>query len=260
MGKTKPQITEQEDRSQLRVEYLPLASLQPAKRHPKKHRIETVLASMSRFGYVSPMIMDERTGRLVVGHGRLESLQKAKSEGKSPPDRIRVQPDDWLVPVVRGIAFANDQDAEAYLLADNQTTVLGGWDDHELQTIIEELGRDDALVGTGFEDFYQDQLEVEQDDPTTLIDRAAELQEKWQTALGQLWLIGKHRLLCGDSTSPDHVRLLVDEVGRVRGKQTRALTVHQQVDQDSWPQASRRQRLEGQVLRRRFPGEGPGTL
>ncbi len=202
--------TPRPEHSQLRVEYLPLGSLQPATRNPKKHRIDSVLASMGRFGYVSPMILDERTARLVAGHGRLESLQKAKLEGRDPPDRIRAEKDDWFVPVVRGIAFANDRDAEAYLLADNQTTVLGGWDERELQKIVEEFGRADALAGTGFEEVYQGQLELAPDDPSSLIDRAAELQKKWNTALGQLWIVGKHRLLCGDSTSETDVRLLMN--------------------------------------------------
>ena len=93
------------DRDRLRVEYVPLAALKPAPRNPKKHQVKTVLESMGRFGYVSPMILDERTGRLVAGHGRLESLKQAKLDGKTPPSRIRVEKVDWLVPVVRGIAF-----------------------------------------------------------------------------------------------------------------------------------------------------------
>src|SRR5258706_13874230 len=87
----------------LRLEYLPLASLRPAPRNPKRHQIETVRASMGRFGYVSPMILNERTGRLVAGHGRLESLKKAKSEGKDPPSRVRVQGREWLVPVIPSV-------------------------------------------------------------------------------------------------------------------------------------------------------------
>ena len=194
---------------QLRVEYLPLSALKPARRNPKRHQIEAVLASMGRFGYVSPMIVDDRTGRLVVGHGRLESLRKAKAEGKEPPDRIRVQNGEWFVPVVLGVAFANDREAEAYLLADNQTTILGGWDDGELKRIIEELGNAGELTGTGFEDLFQEQFGIEQDDPIPLIDRAAELQRKWRTSRGQLWSIGKHRLLCGDSTSEYDVQRLM---------------------------------------------------
>ena len=80
--------------NQLRVEYLPLSSLKPAKRNPKRHQIDTVLASMERFGYVAPMVLNERTGRLVAGHGRLESLKKAKNQGNQPPERI------WDVGVV----------------------------------------------------------------------------------------------------------------------------------------------------------------
>lgn len=196
--------------SSLRVEYLPLSSLKPAKRNPKRHHIETVLTSMGRFGFVSPLVLDERTGRLVAGHGRLESLKKAKAEGKTPPNRVRVENGVWFVPVVRGVAFADDREAEAYLLADNQTTILGGWDDDELKEIIATLGADGALGGTGFEDLFQEQSVIEQDDPTPLIDHAAELQKKWRTAHGQLWLIGKHRLLCGDSTSESDVRRLMN--------------------------------------------------
>ena len=97
------------------------------------------------------------------------------------------------MPMVRGVAFTDDSEAEAYLLADNQTTILGGWDDGELQKIIESLGTENLLAGTGFEEIFQDQFGVTQDDPTTLIDQAAELRRKWETARGQLWQIGEHR-------------------------------------------------------------------
>src|ERR1700674_5867681 len=89
----------------LRVEYLSLSGLKPATRNPKSHQVETVLASMERFGYVAPMILDERSGRLAAGHGRLESLKRAKRAGQKPPDRIRVAGAEWLVPVVRGVAL-----------------------------------------------------------------------------------------------------------------------------------------------------------
>ena len=194
----------------MRVEYRSIHSIKPAKRNPKRHELDTLLKSMERFGYLSPMIIDGRTDRLVAGHGRLDSLLKAKAEGRKPPERILVKDGDWLVPVLTGISFTDDREAEAFLLADNQTTILGGWDDQELQRVIEELGREEALLGTGFEDLYYDQLTVDQDDPTPLIDRAAELRDKYQTAPGQLWEIGPHRLLSGDSTSEADVRLLMN--------------------------------------------------
>src|SRR5690348_11932951 len=82
----------------LRVEYLALSGLKPTPRNPKSHQVETVLASMERFGYVAPMILDERSGRLVAGHGRLESLKRAQRAGQKPPDRIRVAGSEWFVP------------------------------------------------------------------------------------------------------------------------------------------------------------------
>ena len=205
----KPVLKQTELNGCLRVEYLPLSKLKPATRNPKSHHVETVLASMERFGYVAPMILDERSGRLVAGHGRLESLKRAKLAGQKPPDRIRAAGGDWLVPVVRGVGFADAREAEAYLLADNQTTILGGWNDDELQEIIASLGAQDALAGTGFEEIFAE-AELEQDDPALLIDRAAELQKRWKTARGQLWTIGKHRLFCGDSTSAEDVQKLMD--------------------------------------------------
>jgi hypothetical protein len=163
----------------LHLEYLPLATLKPAARNPKRHQIETVRASMGRFGYVPPMILNERTGRLVAGHGRLESLRKAKAEGIAPPTRIRIHNGDWLVPVVRGVAFADDREAEAYLLADNQTTILGGWNDQELQEIINALGTEDALAGTGCEELFEESLEPRMAKSAAPVQAPA---RSWQTA------------------------------------------------------------------------------
>src|SRR5689334_9807248 len=99
-GEMKPVLkSRQADaKAPLRVEYLPLSSLKPATRNPKRHEIETLLASMNRWGYVGLMILDERTGRLVAGHGRLEALKRAKEAGQKPPDRIRVVGGEWYVP------------------------------------------------------------------------------------------------------------------------------------------------------------------
>jgi DNA modification methylase len=192
----------------LRVEYVPLSGLKPAKRNPKRHETGALISSMERFGYVAPMILNERTGRLVAGHGRLESLRRAKTEGKEPPERVRVQNGEWLVPVLRGVSFENDSEAQAYVLADNQTTILGGWNDAELNEILEQLSVDSGLEGTGFEHLFE--VAVQEDDAASLIDHAAELQQKWNTGTGQLWGIGPHRLLSGNSTSKADVARLMD--------------------------------------------------
>src|ERR1700722_18613258 len=102
-GPVKPLLkSRQADANSLRVEYLPLSGLKPATRNPKSHQVKTVLASMERFGYVAPMILDERSGRLVAGHGRLESLKRTKQAGQKPPDRIRVIDGEWLLSLGRG--------------------------------------------------------------------------------------------------------------------------------------------------------------
>jgi len=192
----------------VRVEYMALSELLRAPRNPKHHDIDAVLDSFSRFGFVNPVIRDERTGRLVAGHGRLDALQQAKAAGQKPPEGIREVSDEWYLPVVRGVEFENEAEAEAYLVADNQTTLLGGWNDADLAAILSEhAATTRGLTGMGFDIGDLDKLlrsinrewviEEVQQDPIPL-DKASELQRKWNTA-GQLWSAKPHRIWCGDA-------------------------------------------------------------
>jgi len=196
----------------LRIDYLPLAHLLRAPRNPKDHELGAVSESYSRFGYVAPMILDERTGKLVAGHGRLDALQQAKASGQKPPTRVQLGPKgEWLVPVVRGVAFKSDVEAESYLIADNQLTMLGGWDDGKLAELLSDLAGQDALAGIGFDKDDVDALlrdlgQGAEERLAPKLDQAKELQKKWKTALGQLWEIpskiiagGRHRISCCDS-------------------------------------------------------------
>ena len=106
-----------------RLEWMPLGSLEPAKRNPKQHSSE-IGTSIGRFGYVEPIVLDERTGRIVAGHGRREALLAMRKRGEAPPAGIRAEGDEWLVPVLRGWASRSDAEAEAYLLASNKLTGL----------------------------------------------------------------------------------------------------------------------------------------
>ena len=130
-------MPERRDES-IRIEYLPLSALLKAPRNPKDHDIRLLHDSFSRFGFVEPIAINETTGRLVAGHGRLEALQEAKAEGDLPPKRIEVRDGDWFVPVLRGIAFDNDEEAEAYLVVSNQATTAGGWDEKALAELLRE--------------------------------------------------------------------------------------------------------------------------
>ena len=202
----------------LRLEFVDLATLHRWPRNPKEHDLPAIRESFSRFGFVAPILVDEGTGRIVSGHGRLDALVALKAQGGARPGRIRVEGKRWLVPVLRGVRFGTEGEAEAYLLADNQITILGGWRDADLAPLLDELHQAGELAGTGFsakdlDDVFRRLTGLEnkppQPDPGAHLDRAAEFQRKWQVKRGQLWRVGDHRLLCADSTDPKAwIRLL----------------------------------------------------
>lgn len=136
-----------------RIEMMPLSGIQVAKRNPKRHEVLKLLESLDRFGFVAPLVMDDTTGRLVAGHGRLEALHERKKKGLPPPQRIEVKEGDWLVPVLRGVSFATESEAEAYLLADNRLAELGGWDEKSLALMLADVAKlgDEALSGVGWD-------------------------------------------------------------------------------------------------------------
>ncbi|MCA1570152.1 MAG: hypothetical protein LC798_07490 [Chloroflexi bacterium] len=134
------------------IELVPLGDLVPAPRNPKAHDLATIDASLQRFGYVEPIVRNEATGHLVAGHGRLETLALARDTGRPPPKRIVPTDDDWLVPILRGISFDSDAEAEAYLLTSNQSTIGSGWDPAALAEVLGDYREPEALWGTGFDE------------------------------------------------------------------------------------------------------------
>lgn len=141
-----------------RVEYMRLDALVDAPRNPKRHDVATLRDSVTRFGMGELPLIDERTGRLVAGHGRAKTLRELMAlDPEAPPDGVqRAEDGTWLVPVVRGWASRDDAEAEAYLLASNQLTIRGGWYEDDLLAMMREL---DDLAGTGFDKATLDALE-----------------------------------------------------------------------------------------------------
>lgn len=139
-----------------RIEYLPLDEVPSALKNPKRHDDELLDASFGRFGVVDIPVVDERTGRLVSGHGRRDTILRARDSGAPPPDGVRVREDGtWLVPVVRGWASVDDDDAHAAGVAMNRASEAGGWDDREVTELLRELNEHDplaGLVGTGYDE------------------------------------------------------------------------------------------------------------
>jgi hypothetical protein len=139
------------------VIYTPLDDVSPAYRNPRHHDKDLIAGSISRFGIVSLPTIDDRTGRLVAGHGRLNDWQERRAAGEQPPDGIDVDSQGrWLVPVVHGWSSRTDADAEAYLVADNQSTISGAWDNPGLAQLLADL-RDqdpDLIPLVGFDDAF----------------------------------------------------------------------------------------------------------
>jgi len=124
------------------VEYVRLSEIKRAKRNPKKHDIPGIASSIREHGFAEVLIENARTGRLVAGHGRLEALEHLVAEdAERPPKYIRRDPKtgEWMAPVLRGVAFKNEQEAEGYLLADNRWVEIGGWSQADLAPVLQRL-------------------------------------------------------------------------------------------------------------------------
>lgn len=135
-----------------RIEYVPLASLKADPRNPKAHDLGTIDASVGRFGFIEPIIRDERTGYIVSGHGRTKTLREMHARGETVPEGVQADKDgNWLVPVGIGWASRTDSEAAAALIALNRTTELGGWVDEELLSLLDDLDDGEGgLDGVGY--------------------------------------------------------------------------------------------------------------
>lgn len=143
------------------IEYVKVDDLPEQDHNPKGHDDEGISASLDRFGYTEPVMLDERTGRLIAGHGRKGRLVARRDAGGAVPDGVLL--DDtgaWLVPVVRGWSSADDLEADAYLVASNRLTEKGGWVTEPLAAILSELTANSprGLDGIGYTQPDLDQL------------------------------------------------------------------------------------------------------
>lgn len=126
-----------------------LDDLESARTNPKLHDLESLAASLGRFGYIEPIVRDGRTGRLVSGHGRAESIRAARDAGQDPPEGVEVGADGaWMVYVATGWASKDDDEADAAVIALNRVGEKGGWDKVALADMLQSL--DGNLVGVGY--------------------------------------------------------------------------------------------------------------
>jgi len=178
--------------------YRPLADLIPYANNSRTHsdeQVAQVAASIRSFGFNAPILIDENNG-IVAGHCRAMAAKKLKLEE---------------VPCIE-LTGLTDAERRAYVIADNQLTLNGGWDIEKLQIEIEhltELDFDIDLLGFD-DDFLANLLEPEIEEGLTDEDAVPEVPEEPVSKEGDVWILGNHRLMCGDSTSIDAVEKLMD--------------------------------------------------
>jgi DNA modification methylase len=194
------------------LSYDGLTGLSARKRpdNPKTHDGNAIGASVSRAGFVTPPVVNDADGLLLEGHGRVDVLVALRQSGVEPPDGIHVGPDgDWLVPTVHG-ARLSPLDAQAFVVAANRTVELGGWDEKRLAQVLLDLAESEAgLSGVGYDAQDLDRLvssllsdvdrqSIHPDDVPAVDDRDVSVRA------GDVYSLGPHTLICGDSRVPAH--------------------------------------------------------
>ena len=182
------------------MQLVPLSKLVPYVNNARTHSPEQLTklrSSLREFGFINPVIID-REFNVIAGHGRIAA---AKEEGMEE------------VPCVF-VDYLTEAQKKAYILADNRMALDAGWDEELLRIEIESLqGADFDVSLTGFgEDEIADlfagdgEKNVKNDD----FDLSAALEKAAFVERGDIWTVGRHRLVCGDATSAEDVAELMD--------------------------------------------------
>lgn len=183
------------------MQLVPVSKLVPYVNNTRTHSPEQVMklrSSLREFGFINPIIIDRDYG-IIAGHGRLLA---AKEEGITE------------VPCVF-VDYLTEAQKKAYILADNRMAMDAGWDEELLRVEIEALQGEAFDVSlTGFDemelaDLFKDGSDsgAEDDD----YDLSAALEKAAFVERGDIWTVGRHRLMCGDATSAEDVAALMDD-------------------------------------------------
>ena len=182
------------------MQLVPISKLVPYVNNARTHSPEQIAklrSSLREFGFINPVIIDRDYG-VIAGHGRILA---AKEEGIKE------------VPCVFADHLTEAQ-KKAYIIADNRMAMDAGWDEELLRVEIESLqGMDFDPLLTGFDEkelaaLFDDGMEAKEDD----FDVDAELQKPAFSKSGDVWTLGRHRLVCGDSTKAETYTTLMDGV------------------------------------------------
>jgi site-specific DNA-methyltransferase (adenine-specific) len=184
----------------IQVEWLNVAQVTPFARNSRTHsdeQVAQVAASIKEFGWTNPILIDE-SGTIIAGHGRLMAAQRLGAD---------------RVPTIT-LGHLTDAQKRAYVIADNKLALNAGWDQELLAIEVEELlGEGFNLDLTGFGEDEINSLLAEAnkvEDGLTDADDAPELPTIPVTATGDVWVLGRHRVICGDATVQTDVEKLMN--------------------------------------------------
>jgi DNA modification methylase len=179
----------------LHIERWPVERLIPYARNPRTHteeQVAQIAASIAEFGFVNPVLVGA-DGIIIAGHARVMAARKL-GLAEAP---------------VIVLDHLSEAQRRALVIADNRLAQNAGWDEEMLRVELEALREDDFnLALLGFEDAEIESLLAEQEGESAALtdeDAVPEAQETAVTLPGDVWLLGDHRLLCGDSTQMETV-------------------------------------------------------
>lgn len=184
---------------ELQIIYKKTADLLPYARNARTHsdsQVAQLAASIKEFGFNNPVAIDA-DGMILCGHGRVMAAQRLGMD---------------QVPTVC-LSHLSELQKKAYILADNKLALNAGWDNDMLKIELEDLKTSDFnldLIGFSNEELDEimnedEEQEVEDDDYNVMV------PEEPKAKLGEIYILGKHRLMCGDSTSIQDVEKLMGE-------------------------------------------------
>lgn len=182
----------------MKIEAIQTEKLIPYARNSRTHsdeQISQIMASIKEFGFTNPVLIDE-DGGIIAGHGRTVAAQRLQMK---------------TVPCIR-LTHLTPAQKKAYVIADNKLSLNAGWDNEMLKVELSELRDEDFNLSlTGFSDEELNEL-LAQAVTEGLVDedQVPEVPEEPKTRLGDIYKLGRHRLMCGDSTSIDAVDRLMD--------------------------------------------------
>lgn len=183
-------------KSDIKYPFIKISELSPYENNARTHspeQIEAICNSIREFGFINPVIIDENN-MILVGHGRIEAA-KVLGLDEAPYRRIENLTEDQK---------------RAYILADNKLSDLGGWDEGLLAQELGEIELDMSLFG--FDNVELEDLDFNTDDIEE--DEIPEINEDAdpKAKRGDIYKLGNHFLMCGDSTSETDVNILIKDI------------------------------------------------